>query len=154
MKHCSVSSLHPKHHYANDCQPAESLQKTVLFWKVQSVTNTLMVSTWWRPTSWVTFVLKGCTMAFLLHLHCSVVQVPLASNCPPLSVYPDVVSSEVCVSVLPVRSPLFVWSLLCGQQKTEECQPASIQLLLSYWYSGHTQPSWGSVARAKEECEK
>lgn len=65
-----------------------------------------------------------------------------------------VVSSEVCLCACPVRYPVLVLSLFCRQEKEEECQPASIQLLLSYWYSGHTEPSWVSVARAKEECRK
>lgn len=60
------------------------------------------------------------------------------------------VSSEECVCAWPV----LVSSLFWRQVKAEQCQPASIQLLFSYWYSGHTKPSRVSVARAKEECGK
>lgn len=56
-----------------------------------------------------------------------------------------------CVRVLSDTQSL---SRLCRQEKTEGCQPARIQLLLAYWYSGHTEPSRVSVARAKEECGK
>lgn len=42
-----------------------------------------------------------------------------------------------------------------GEEGVEkECVPARIQLLCSYWYSGHTGSFWASVARAKEECRK
>ncbi|KAM7385418.1 hypothetical protein PAMP_001504 [Pampus punctatissimus] len=50
-------------------------------------------------------------------------------------------------------SPCFV-SVLQTEEKVQECQTASIQLLLFYWYSGHTELSSVSVARAKEECGK
>jgi len=56
-----------------------------------------------------------------------------------------------CVLVLSDTQSL---SQFCRLEKSEDCQPASIQLLLSYWYSGHTEPFWVSVARAKEECGK
>ena len=102
--------------------------------------------------------LEGSTIVH--HFHCSAVQVSLTSNARPSSVYRlswlmcPLKCACVCACVCPVRRPVLVLSLLCRQEKAEECQPASIQLLLSYWYSGHTEPSWVSVARAKEECGK
>lgn len=78
----------------------------------------------------------------------------LALNSLPLSAYCQ--SWLLCPlkCACPVRYPVLVLSLFCQQEKEGECQPASIQLLLSYWYSGHTEPVWVSVARAKEERGK
>lgn len=45
-------------------------------------------------------------------------------------------------------------SLGCRLEMEEGRQPASIQLFLSYWYSGHTESSSVSAVRAKEECRK
>lgn len=113
----------------------------------------LTISTWWRSETlhkWLSFwkvpsssLLRGS----------SVTRVKQSALIGLLSIL-TAVSSEVCMCACPVRYPVLVLSLFCRQEKAEECQPASTQLLHSYWYSGHTEPSWVSVARAKEECGK
>lgn len=86
------------------------------------------------PNMSVTF--KASAKPIVHHSYCAVVQASLASDSLPLSVY--CLSSLVCPlkCACPVKHPVLV-SLVCGQEKAEECQPASIQLLLSYWYSRH-----------------
>lgn len=110
------------------------------------------MTVWIAPQ--VTVVLSGPPKPLVHYLHRSVVQVSLASNSLPLSGYR--LSRLLCPlkCACPVRYPVLVLSRFCRQEKAEECQPASIQLLLSYWYSGHTGSSWVSAARAKEECGK
>lgn len=116
----------------------------------------LMVSTWWWSESLHCHferLNKAYRPSSSLLLSSSVTCVKQSALISLLSIL-TVVSSEVCVCACPVRYPVLVLSLFCRQEKAEECQSASIQLLLSYWYSGHTEPSWVSVARAKEECGK
>lgn len=119
-------------------------------------TNGLYLMTVWNTPQISVFSLKSSTKPIIYNLHCLIVQVSLASNSLPLLVYclSWLVCPLKCGCVCPVRHPAPVLSLFCRQEKAEECQPASIQLLLSYWYSRHIEPSWVSVARAKEECGK
>lgn len=77
-------------------------------------------------TSWMTAAMKGSMMTIIHLLHCTEVQVSLASKSLSLSLY--CLSSEECMCCWPV----LVSSLFCRQVKAEACQYPAASLLLVF----------------------